>query len=53
MIEQIPDDLFKESYEEQTKAGIQSRVRVIHEYHEYSPKSVVKESSSLKSGSVI
>ena len=38
MIEHILDDLFRETYEEQSKASKQSWVRVIHKYQEYLTK---------------
>ena len=38
MIEQISDDLFKESYDKQVTESTQSQARVIHEYHEYLTK---------------
>ena len=38
MIEQISDDLFKESYDEQVTVSTQSQARVIHEYSEYLTK---------------
>ena len=38
MIKQILDDLFKESYEEQSSTCALSWARVIHEFHEYLTK---------------